>query len=63
MNRHERAYLEGFCDLCKVRTVVTDRTLVEEILGALDEERDADPAITPWRRGPNAALRAVLRSQ
>jgi hypothetical protein len=52
-----RAYLEG-CGT--VRSVLElDRLTVQEIVEALDPERD-DPFLTPWKRGYNAAVGAAF---
>jgi hypothetical protein len=53
-----KAYLDGFG---AVRTVLNyDSLTVDEILGSLDSEQDADPRLTPWRRGYNAAIRTAF---
>lgn len=55
--KHTSGYFDGFC---KVRTVLTDRATLSEILDSLGVDRDSDAAVTPWRRGPHVALQAAL---
>jgi hypothetical protein len=58
MTRAAKAYLDGFGT---VRSVIElDRLTVEEILGSLDREREADPSLTPWKRGYQAAIRSAF---
>jgi hypothetical protein len=53
-----RAYLDGFGT---VRSILDlDELTTEEILEALLAESDPHPALTPWKRGFNAAIRAAL---
>ena len=50
-------YLDGFGT---VRSILEfDRLTVEEVLGALRTE-DADPGLTPWKRGFHAAVRSAF---
>ncbi len=58
MRSAAKAYLDGFGT---VRSVIElDGLTVEEILTSLDPDREADPALTPWKRGYRAAVRAAF---
>ena len=58
MKGSARAYLDGFGT---ARSVLQyDRLTVGEILGALDPDREADPSLTPWKRGYHAAIRSAF---
>jgi hypothetical protein len=53
-----RAYLDGFATARSVFDL--DSLTVDEVLGALDADRDGDPCITPWKRGYRAAIRSAF---
>ena len=53
-----KAYLDGFGTARSV--IELDHLTVEEILGSLDPEREADPSLTPWKRGYQAAIRTAF---
>ncbi len=51
-----KAYLDGF----GTELIAFDHLTVEEILGSLDPEQEADPSLTPWKRGYQAAIRTAF---
>ncbi len=53
-----KAYLDGFGTVKSV--IELDQLTVEEILGSLEPDRDADPSLTPWKRGYRAAIRTAF---
>lgn len=53
-----KAYLDGFGTVRSVLEV--DRLTAEEILKSLEPDRDLVPALTPWKRGYLAAVRAAF---
>jgi len=58
MGKTAQAYLDGFGT---VRSVLElDGLTVDEILGALDPEKDRDPSLTPWKRAFSAAIRSAF---
>ena len=58
MRPSAEAYLDGFGT---VRSVIElDELTVREILESLDADRETDPALTPWKRGYQAAIRTAF---
>jgi hypothetical protein len=58
MSASARAYLDGFSTVCSV--IELDELTLDEVLASLHPNREADPSLTPWRRGYQAAIRAAL---
>jgi hypothetical protein len=58
MGTRDRSYLEGFGT---VRSVLEwDELTLREILESLESGYDADPLLTPWKRGYRAAIRSAF---
>ncbi len=58
MSRATKTYLDGFAT---VRSVIDlDELTASEVLESLDPQREHDPALTPWKRGYQAAIRAAF---
>ena len=58
MKRATKTYLDGFGT---VRSVIElDELTASEVLESLDPEGEYDPALTPWKRGYQAAIRAAF---
>jgi hypothetical protein len=55
--REARHYFNDLRSPCRVPTT---RQELEQVLGSLGVERGSELALTPWRREPRAAIRAVL---
>jgi hypothetical protein len=55
--RETRHYFNDLRSPCQVPTI---RQELEEMLGSIAVERGSELALTPWRREPRAAIRAVL---
>jgi len=53
-----KAYLDGFGTVRSVMEL--DELTVTEILESLNVTREPDPALTPWRRGYQAAIRTAF---
>jgi hypothetical protein len=53
-----RAYLDGFGTARSLLGL--ERTTLDEILTAVEPERDLDPLLTPWKRGYRAAVRSAF---
>lgn len=53
-----KAYLDGFGTVRSVMEL--DELTVTEILESLNVTREADLALTPWRRGYQAAIRTAF---
>lgn len=58
MSAATRAYLDGFRTVSSV--IELDELTLDEVLASLDPNREADPTLSPWKRGYNAAIRAAL---
>ena len=52
------SFLDGFATARLVLDV--DDLTAEEIVRSLDPHQEADPGLTPWRRGYHAGIRAAL---
>jgi hypothetical protein len=60
MRRRAKAYLDGFG---AVRSVIgLDELTARVVLESVCADREQDPALTPWRRGPRTAIRTALGS-
>jgi hypothetical protein len=58
MSATTKAYLDGFCTAYSV--IELDHLTIDEILASLDPEEQADPLLTPWKRGYRAGIRAAF---
>jgi hypothetical protein len=58
MRAATRTYLDGFAT---VRSVIElDELTASEVLESLDPDPERDPALSPWKRGYQAAIRAAF---
>jgi hypothetical protein len=60
MRSASESYLDGFGTAFRV--IELDRLTLHEVLESLDPDRETDPALTPWKRGYRAAIRAAFGS-
>jgi hypothetical protein len=56
-NEAARAFLDGYGTARAVLEL--DELTLDELAAALDPRRDADPLLTPWKRGYYAAIRSA----
>ena len=58
MSATTKAYLDGFCTARSV--IELDHLTLNEVLASLDPHEQADPSLTPWKRGYQAGIRAAF---